>query len=294
MRVHATTNSVQICTDSTMAGHEAQDCINALKWDVPKPTDLILTRPPESSEQWGATTTWKLASSVLPPTQYRVCPLDLTLPAVHGGVNGVYVGDPCGQSQIWQTSPNGQSVLLTCTAPTKNTDTTDIGSAQLPLKFYFWEGLTSGATTGIYRQISPPQSACTYTFPNLELGPHFFVAAVVDERGAQSASSGEATKTILPPGTPNPNPPTNLVAGSTVGTQIAYIPAITQNQMTVLEVGTVPGGVACDSTQYIKTKTAPPRPIDQSVLFLVPVASVAFLSSVTDRQIAVYAKCSGS
>ncbi|HZF28727.1 MAG TPA: hypothetical protein VE907_06400 [Gammaproteobacteria bacterium] len=245
----AATNSVQICRDPTMVGHVAQDCIASLKWDIPGINDLVLTRPPTSTEQWGNTTTWQLLHVVAPPAQIRTCPLDLALPAIHG--NGI--PDPCGSSQVWVTAPSGQSVRITCTPPTTNTDATPIGPTQLPLSFYFWEGLMPGP---VYRQVSPLISGCDYTFPNLEAGNHYFVAITQDALGARSGSSNEATKTVLAPGQAAPNPPTALMGTVPASTPLAYTLATTNESLFPFAIGTAKPGAHCDMTQSFTAPTA--------------------------------------
>src|SRR5262249_35832840 len=89
---HAATGLYQICTEPTMAGHVANDCVvYQLKWDQPKSTDLVLVRPSTSTSQWDNTTKWQVYGTVVAPDQERTCPINLTAPATHGTVNGVYV-----------------------------------------------------------------------------------------------------------------------------------------------------------------------------------------------------------
>jgi hypothetical protein len=135
------------------------------------------------------------------------------------------------------TPPLG-SADITCTTPTKNTDGTTIAGAQLPLKLYFYEGLVPGP---MYRQISPPQTSCAYTFGNLEPGVHYFAAIAVDAIGSSSGGSNEATKTIPP--VPTPNAPSGLTVPAS--RPIAYTFPSTEGGLIKLAVGTAKPGATC-------------------------------------------------
>lgn len=242
---HAATNLAQICTDAQYEGQQAQTCINGpLAYNAPGPSDLVLTRPAGSTSEWAADTIWRKRSNAIAPMQIRTCSTDLTPPALHGGINGTYVGDPCA-THVWITAPPlGADVTVTCTAPTQNTDSSPIAGAQLPIGFFFWEGLQSGtATNGVYRQVTPMVTGCNYVFPNLEPGMHYFVAETVDATGVLSGPSNEASKMVPAPGQPIPLPPSGLTVPASQ--PLAYTFPNTDNALIKLAIGTAKPGAVC-------------------------------------------------
>lgn len=247
----AETGLYQICGDSAMEGHPAQDCIASLTWNQPIATDLVLTRPSGSSSEWAADTIWRQRGLVQTPTQMRTCSDDLTPPSPHGMVGASYVSDPC-TNHVWLAAPPGQNVLVNCTSPTTNTDGSPIAGSQLPLKLYFYEGLMTGP---VFRQISPAQSDCSYIWPNLEVGQHYFVVIAVDARGASSGSSNEATHMVLPAGQSPPSPPTGVSSPTkSMSDNKVYTIKQTKNHVSFTQVGTATVGTQCDETQPVIDK----------------------------------------
>jgi hypothetical protein len=176
-------------------------------------------------------------------------------------------------------SPDGEAAM-SCTAPTTNTDGSTIAGAQLPLAFYFYEGIAHGP---MYRQISPAQTTCSYVWKNLEPGPHYFAAIAVDALGASSGGSNEATKAI---NVPTPNAPTGLTAPLQVlHNDIAYQIVQAPNQVTLLAFGNVPAGTVCDPNQSMGDAA-------HGTMYLVPYTSVTMPNGTpnTTRK-SVFAPC---
>lgn len=145
------------------------------------------------------------------------------------------------------------NTTLTCTPPTLNVDGTAITG---PLTFNFYASQVSG---GPYSLLTT-EGVCEATVV-LDPGDWYFVATSVNELGEESAYSNEVTKTVP---NPVPSPPTNL----TVVGQTVFSYSISENKLAMIEVGTVPVGTPCDTTQSMNG------------LYLVPRESVNWLGSV--------------
>lgn len=140
---------------------------------------------------------------------------------------------------LFAFAQNGQAVL-SCTAPTTNTD----GSAiKTPLTFKFYMGTKSGT----YTSTSTPQTSCGYTFTGLAVGTYYFTATAIDGNGTESAKSVEATKTFVA----SPSPPTNLTV---TGSLTAYQLVLSNGQIGFVSVGTLSPGASCDASQPVGNK----------------------------------------
>jgi hypothetical protein len=130
---------------------------------------------------------------------------------------------------------------LTCSPPTANTDGSLLTAAQKPLTFKFFEGTTSGT----YPNVSPAQTSCAFTFTGLAAGTHFFVATAIDKLGTSSVQTAPVSKQVV---NPTPQPPSMLTVGADT---FAYQIVQTDNQVTLLAMGTAPAGTACDTNQSV-------------------------------------------
>ena len=129
------------------------------------------------------------------------------------------------------------SAVLSCTAPTQNTNGTSIVGT---ITFRFYQGTSATSQT----TASPVQSSCAYTWPNLPAGTHFF-SATATVAGIESARSNVASKVIDPA---EPNPPGAL----TVTTGVAMETRKKRGELVVWrEAGTVAPGTQCDPDRRI-------------------------------------------
>jgi hypothetical protein len=137
-------------------------------------------------------------------------------------------------SNAFAQAPN--SAVLTCTAPTKNTDGSSISGA-ITYKFY------EGANVSSFVNSSPPQTSCAYTWANLAPGTHFF-AVTASVGGVESAMSNMPSK-VVP--APTPSPPTNL----TVTNPTAYEMRTTNGKLVAYAVGTTSLGSLCGTEERV-------------------------------------------
>ena len=165
---------------------------------------------------------------------------------------------------------------LTWTLATQNTDGTAIpatGPTSLAATRVEW-GTCSGSNFGTasgQQIVATP--AVTYTVTGLAAGVWCFRAYSRTVAGLESAPTVAVTKTILQA---PPNPPGNL----TVADLVVYQFIGTTDAVTLLAVGTVPAGTACDPAQSVNGRYAVPR------------AAVTWYGSVRPR--VVFANCAGS
>lgn len=163
---------------------------------------------------------------------------------------------------------------LTWTLATANTDGTAIpasGPTSLAATRVEW-GTCSGSNFGTasgQQIVATP--AVTYTVTGLAAGVWCFRAYSRTVAGLESAPTVVVTKTILQA---PPNPPGNLTVAATVVYQFIG----TTDAVTLLAVGTVPAGTACDPAQSVNGRYAVPR------------AAVTWYGSVRPR--VVFAQCS--
>jgi hypothetical protein len=147
---------------------------------------------------------------------------------------------------VWFAVANAETVTLTCTAPTKNTD----GSAiTKPLTYAAYWG-TSATTLTNAVALAGPGCKGTVSVPDPPAGSsvtyHFSVTATVD--GIESAKSNVATKTVTTP-KPTPLPPVL----TTVGGEVFIASPNWSNFSWKLGAvaGTVAKGIKCDTTRRI-------------------------------------------
>ena len=166
--------------------------------------------------------------------------------------------------------------VLTWTLATANTDGSAIpatGPTSLAATRVEW-GTCSGSNFGTasgQQIVATP--AVTYTVTGLAAGVWCFRAYSRTVAGLESAPTVVVTKTILQA---PPQPPGNL----TVAALTVYQFIGTTDAITLLAVGTVPAGTACDPAQSVNGRYAVPR------------AAVTWYGSVRPR--VVFANCAGS
>ena len=163
---------------------------------------------------------------------------------------------------------------LTWTLATQNTDGSAIpasGPTSLAATRVEW-GTCSGSAFGtVAGQQTVATPATTYTITGLAAGVWCFRAYSRTVAGLESAPTNVVTKTILQS---PPQPPGNL----TVAALTVYQFIGTTDAITLLAVGTVPAGTACDPLQSVNGRYAVPR------------AAVSWYGSVRPR--VVFAQCS--
>ena len=164
--------------------------------------------------------------------------------------------------------------VLTWTLATANTDGSAIpasGPTSLAATRVEW-GTCSGSAFGtVVGQQTVATPATTYTVTGLAAGVWCFRAYSRTVAGLESAPTNVVTKTILQA---PPQPPGNL----TVAALTVYQFIGTTDAITLLAVGTVPAGTACDPAQSVNGRYAVPR------------AAVTWYGSVRPR--VVFAQCS--
>lgn len=156
------------------------------------------------------------------------------------------------------------SVVLSCTAPVSNTD----GSAvRAPLTFKFYQGAA----------VSPAQTSCAYTWPNLSAGTYTFTATAIDSAGAESAKSASATTVVSATPPQAPAITLNTLAGPVFSAQV------TRNSLVWPQVGTVVAGKPCDPTQAVSFQGV--------TYWRVDVANVTALPGIDLSQSAAFSQC---
>lgn len=129
------------------------------------------------------------------------------------------------------------TAVLTCTAPTTNTDGTALTAAQKPITFVFYEGTTAASQANA----SPAQATCGYTFTGLAAGTHYFSVSTVDARGGASVKAAPVSKGVVNP-PPVPQPPTNLTV---LADPTAYEIRTTSGALVAARIGRVELGTVC-------------------------------------------------
>ena len=162
----------------------------------------------------------------------------------------------------------GQAVL-TCTAPTTNTDGSVIAGA---ISYKFYRGTTAGSQT----TASPVQTNCAYTFTGLAVGTHYF-SATATVGGIESAKSSVVNKAIA---APIPNPPSGLTVAADL---TAYSDDKIRNGKLMRAVGLVAPGTACSASEAL---------ISQGVTYYAVLSSAVTASPGVSLPLVVYAQCS--
>ncbi len=163
---------------------------------------------------------------------------------------------------------------LTWTLATANTDGSAIpasGPGSLASTRVEWGSCVGSDFGTVVGQQTVATPATTYTITGLAAGVWCFRAYSRTVAGLESAPTNVVTKTILQS---PPQPPGNL----TVAALTVYQFIGTTDAITLLAVGTVPAGTACDPAQSVNGRYAVPR------------AAVTWYGSVRPR--VVFAQCS--
>lgn len=169
----------------------------------------------------------------------------------------------CLLSVLWAPISQAETVTLSCTSPTQNTD----GSALTDLAVLrFYESTASG---GPYALVAE-ETVCTVDLDRTE-GTYYYVATAVNSQGDESDYSGEASKTVAGV----PEPPTGLVILDS--DLVAYGISQTLDALVLYPVGTAAPGTPCDGTMTVNGK------------YRIPWASVVFVGSV--KPYVVLASC---
>jgi len=136
------------------------------------------------------------------------------------------------------TVASATDVKITCTAPTKNTDGTDITAAQGALTFNLYGGL-QGQTK---QKLVTGATSCSFTRTAVAFGTQEYQATAV-ALGVESPASNTAS-TVVPP--PTPGPPTNTVVVTLVAYEMRGSTAT--NDLRMVRVGRVYEGTSCLQT----------------------------------------------
>lgn len=164
--------------------------------------------------------------------------------------------------------------VLTWTLATADTEGNAIpasGPTSLASTRVEWGSCSGSAFGTAAGQQTVATPATTYTITGLTAGVWCFRAYSRTVAGLESAPTNAVTKTILQA---PPQPPGNLTVAATVVYQFIG----TTDAVTLLAVGTVPAGTACDPSQSVNGRYAVPR------------AAVTWYGSVRPR--VVFAQCS--
>ena len=164
--------------------------------------------------------------------------------------------------------------VLTWTLATADTEGNAIpasGPTSLASTRVEWGSCSGSAIGTAAGQQTVATPATTYTITGLTAGVWCFRAYSRTVAGLESAPTNAVTKTILQA---PPQPPGNLTVAATVVYQFIG----TTDAVTLLAVGTVPAGTACDAAQSVNGRYAVPR------------ALVTWYGSVRPR--VVFAQCS--
>jgi hypothetical protein len=140
-------------------------------------------------------------------------------------------------------------ITVSCTAPTKFTDSSTITGA-VTFNFY-------GALQGQPKQLltSVPLTSCTSVRKSVNPGTQCYeVTAIV--AGAESDHSAESCKTIA---TPKPLPPDAPVVTLSTTSTIAYAIQPGNDRLAFLIVGSVPLGTPCVATEVANGFYVVPR-----------------------------------
>lgn len=182
----------------------------------------------------------------------------------------------------WPHAAHAQAstAVLTCTAPTANTDGTVLAANQKPLVFKFYEGTVNGT----YPNASPNRTTCDYNFAQLAPGTHFFVAEVTDAKGVTSARTASVTK-VVPNATPNA--PSMLAVGAD---PTAFVVFTVKDEIVAVEVGKAIGNPNCgDMSMNAHGPWAGTKQLN-----IIPRESVTLLPSIHDNgEMAIFGSCAG-
>jgi hypothetical protein len=143
------------------------------------------------------------------------------------------------------TAAFGGTLNVTWTNPTTRTDNTPLTNLA-SIKIYY------GTSASSLMQSKVVPVPATSTTIDVAPGTWYVAATAIDATGLESART--STVSAVVPVAP-PSPPTGL---STTGT-VAFNIIKQQNRFVLLPVGTVPAGVACDTSQGVNGHYVVPR-----------------------------------
>lgn len=173
-------------------------------------------------------------------------------------------------SLVFAALAHAGTATLDWTPPTTNTDGTAIpttGPASLAgYKVYY--GTSATALTQTLSVTAPP-----VTVQSLTPATWYFAVTAYNVAGAESDKSAIASKVILEPPPPVPNPPGGLV----VTASTAYTLVKGKDRFVLLPVGTVPANTPCNPDQTVNG------------YYVVPKSAVTWSGTV--RPDVVVAKC---
>jgi len=172
------------------------------------------------------------------------------------------------------------SAILTCTAPTKNTDGTNL--TNLAQYRWYW-GLSVTALQNT--RTTPSSAGCGTTIDQLPSGTWFFSVTAINSAGVESAKATPASKTI----TADPLPPTGLVVAGPTSINNAYTLSTVNNAVTKQAVGTVANGTPCDGTQKINFWGN--QEDDQADMYLIPLGTSGLVLLPGVSPDVVFARC---
>lgn len=137
------------------------------------------------------------------------------------------------------TVASATDVKVTCTAPTKNTDGTDITAAQGPLTFNLYGGLQGQPK----QKLVVGATSCSFTRTSVPWGTSEYQATAV-ALGNESPPTNIATSVVPPP---TPGAPTNAVVVTLVAYEMRG--TIQDGTLRMVRVGRVYEGTSCLQTQ---------------------------------------------
>jgi hypothetical protein len=177
-------------------------------------------------------------------------------------------------------SAQAANVTLSCTAPTKNTDSSPISPlATLGFNFY------GGPQGQPLQLITPtPLASCTSIRTAVNPGTICYAATAVETINGVSAESAQTVPVCTMVAPPTPVTPSNLqlTVSVPVAANTAYILEKAADRLVMLPAGTVPAGTACDAGQSVSQGA--------NTFNVVPHAVITWTGSV--RSLTAFAMCS--
>lgn len=171
---------------------------------------------------------------------------------------------------------SGQAAAATKTVswhnPTQNTDESSLPPELIQQTTVVWAATQAGLPASTLTKVVT--GPATSTSISLNPGTWFVAAKTTAKNGNTSVLSAAVQLTVSDP---VPNPPTGVTVTAVETTAFQVIGTL--DKFTLLPVGTVPAGTACNPTQSVNGHYGVPR------------ASVAWFGSVKPQ--AVVAKCDG-
>jgi hypothetical protein len=170
-------------------------------------------------------------------------------------------------------SAHASEARLSWTAPTQRTDGTPL--TNLAGYRVLWG--TAPRTYTRQHVINNPATR-EWQVTGLTAGTWYFAVTALDATGLESAYSGEASKVVVQAAPPIP--PGAIVVGA--GPRPVYVITQAAGRLTLVPVGTVPAGTACDPLMAV-------RDVNGLTAHGVPESAVTWAGSV--RRSVVLAEC---